>query len=1099
MITKIYGRNLTVLLSVVSQWSFGVVLSLVLLSMPLCVSAQDDADDDGDESARKRTIVAKQKQYDTRTVRGRVVDAATRQAIAGAIVKADGINGYSTLTEDDGTYELKVPVFTTALYVTSPDYNAIRQSLLSDEQQKESRLYLSTFNSEYQAETNVLNNYVASDFKYTNSVNIKDEVQKQLGAQVYTQQRNGAPGVGSVMFIQGLNSLNANAQPLIVVDGVIIEQQYGRVLLHDGFYNDILSNINPNDIEKVTVMRNGTALYGAKGANGVILIQTRRNKSMATRITATVSAGVVFEPKFLSVMGAEQYRSYASELLKTTNTTNREFKFLNENPNYYYYTQYHQNTDWKDLVYHTAMTQNYGINVEGGDAIANYNLSVGYVNQKSPLKYNDMDRLNIRFNTDITLTDRFGIRFDASFANSTRNIRNDGAPESYDEGTPTSPAFLAYVKSPFLSPYSYGRGVLSDSHFDIEEESYLSEALANYNGYNWKLGNPAAINEYADAQNKNRFENSMLNLTVTPKYRFNEHLSISEHFSYNLVNTNEMYYIPINGTPSYYVSSIGDYRNNEVRSLSSKQNSVMSDTRIDWQNRYDAHFVHVFGGARINWESYTMNSQLGYDTGNDKTPFMSSSLKNANDAGTNDNWNSLAWYAQAEYNYKNRYFLQANLTIEGSSRFGQDGGDFRMFKAAWGVFPGVQASWVMSNEPWLAKVKGLDYLRLTVGYDVSGNDDIDYYAARSYFRSQQYLHAIAGLSFGGVGNTKIQWETTRRLNAGLETSLLDNRVALSFNFFKSWTSNLLTQQSLGFLSGLDKNWSNGGKLENIGYDVNATFKVLNLKDWQWQLGGSIGHYKNKITELADGAQYMDSQVYGATIRTQVGQAANAFYGYKSLGVFSTTEEAQAAGLYILGDNGVDKNYFGAGDIHFADLNGDHQITEADRTVIGDPNPDIYGNIFTTVAWKRLKLDVRFNYCAGNDVYNYMRAQLEGGSRFMNQSTALQRRWQVEGQNTDIPRIAFQDPMGNSRFSDRWIEDGSYLRLKSVTLSYDLPLKSEYIQGLQFWIQANNVFTLTKYLGSDPEFAMTGNVIGQGIDLGRLAQSRSLVAGVKINL
>lgn len=1099
MITKIYGRNLTVLLSVVSQWSFGVVLSLVLLSMPLCVSAQDDADDDGDESARKRTIVAKQKQYDTRTVRGRVVDAATRQAIAGAIVKADGINGYSTLTEDDGTYELKVPVFTTALYVTSPDYNAIRQSLLSDEQQKESRLYLSTFNSEYQAETNVLNNYVASDFKYTNSVNIKDEVQKQLGAQVYTQQRNGAPGVGSVMFIQGLNSLNANAQPLIVVDGVIIEQQYGRVLLHDGFYNDILSNINPNDIEKVTVMRNGTALYGAKGANGVILIQTRRNKSMATRITATVSAGVVLEPKYLSVMGAEQYRSYASELLKTTNTTNREFKFLNENPNYYYYTQYHQNTDWKDLVYHTAMTQNYGINVEGGDAIANYNLSVGYVNQKSPLKYNDMDRLNIRFNTDITLTDRFGIRFDASFANSTRNIRNDGAPESYDEGTPTSPAFLAYVKSPFLSPYSYGRGVLSDSHFDIEEESYLSEALANYNGYNWKLGNPAAINEYADAQNKNRFENSMLNLTVTPKYRFNEHLSISEHFSYNLVNTNEMYYIPINGTPSYYVSSIGDYRNNEVRSLSSKQNSVMSDTRIDWQNRYDAHFVHVFGGARINWESYTMNSQLGYDTGNDKTPFMSSSLKNANDAGTNDNWNSLAWYAQADYNYKNRYFLQANLTIEGSSRFGQDGGDFRMFKAAWGVFPGVQASWVMSNEPWLAKVKGLDYLRLTVGYDVSGNDDIDYYAARSYFRSQQYLHAIAGLSFGGVGNTKIQWETTRRLNAGLETSLLDNRVALSFNFFKSWTSNLLTQQSLGFLSGLDKNWSNGGKLENIGYDVNATFKVLNLKDWQWQLGGSIGHYKNKITELADGAQYMDSQVYGATIRTQVGQAANAFYGYKSLGVFSTTEEAQAAGLYILGDNGVDKNYFGAGDIHFADLNGDHQITEADRTVIGDPNPDIYGNIFTTVAWKRLKLDVRFNYCAGNDVYNYMRAQLEGGSRFMNQSTALQRRWQVEGQNTDIPRIAFQDPMGNSRFSDRWIEDGSYLRLKSVTLSYDLPLKSEYIQGLQFWIQANNVFTLTKYLGSDPEFAMTGNVIGQGIDLGRLAQSRSLVAGVKINL
>ena len=272
-----------------------------------------------------------------------------------------------------------------------------------------------------------------------------------------------------------------------------------------------------------------------------------------------------------------------------------------------------------------------------------------------------------------------------------------------------------------------------------------------------------------------------------------------------------------------------------------------------------------------------------------------------------------------------------------------------------------------------------------------------------------------------------------------------------------------------------------------------------MKDWQWQVGASIGHYKNEIKELPEGKQYMDSKVYGATIRTQVGQAANLFYGYKSLGVFSTTEEAEAAALYVMGDNGIDRNYFAAGDVHFADINGDHQITEADRVVIGDPNPDIYGNIFTTLAWKRLKLDMRFNYSLGNDVYNYMRAQLEGGSRFMNQTTALTRRWQAEGQLTDIPRITFQDPMGNSRFSDRWIEDGSYLRLKAVTLSYDLPLNSEYIQGLQFWVQANNVFTLTNYLGSDPEFTMTSNVIGQGIDLGQLAQSRSFVAGVKINL
>ena len=1080
-----------------------------LMALPQTMMAQDDDSDDGEEEevTAVRAFTPKQKQYETRTVKGLVLDAATKKPISGAIVKAVEIDGYSVLTEDDGTYELKVPLFASGIIVSSPDYNPVRLGLIEGESQKTACLYSAMFKAEYGTQTNNRNDYQATDFKYSSAINIKDEVQNRLGGQVYTIGRSGMPGVGSVMFMQGLNSLNVNAQPLIVIDGVIVDQQYSRTLLHDGFYNDILTCLNPADIEKVTVVRNGTALYGAKGGNGVILIDTRRNKSMATRITASVSGGVTLEPKYLSVMDAEQYRGYASELLKSTNTRLNKFKFLDERQTLqngqdnYYYNLYHNNTDWKDYVYRTAFTQNYGINVEGGDEVANYNLSVGYTNAQSTLEYNDMDRLNIRFNTDISLLKQLDVRFDASFANTTRNIRNDGAPEGYDEGTPTSPTFLAYAKSPFLNAYSYGgpKSGFSASHYDILEEDYLDEALANYKNYNWRLGNPAALNEYAEAENKNRFESSMLNLTVTPKYHFNANLTLSEHFSYNLVNTNEMYYIPINGTPSYYVSSVGGYRDNEKRSLASKQNSVMSDTRLDWSNRFGAHYIHAFGGARINWENYTMNSQLAYNSGNDKTPFNASDDLTV--VGTSDDWNNLAWYLQAEYNFKNRYYLQANMTMEGSSRFGQDGGDVRMFKAAWGLFPSVQASWVMTNEPWMAKIKGIDYLRLTVGYDISGNDDIDYYAARSYFRAQQYLHSISALSFDGIGNTEIQWETTRRLNAGFESSFLNNHLALTFNFFRSTTDNLLTKQSLGFLSGLDQNWSNGGKLKNTGFDASACAKVLNLKDWKWQVGVSVGHYKNEITELpaSAGANGIETEVYGATIISKVGQAANLFYGYQTAGVFATTEEADNAGLYILADNGEDHLKFGAGDMHFVDQNADHEINEKDRVVIGDPNPDIYGNIFTTLNWKQFRLDVRFNYSLGNDVYNYMRSQLEGGSRFMNQTTAMLRRWQVEGQQTDMPRITFQDPMGNSRFSDRWIEDGSYLRLKQVTLSYDLPLNSEYIQGLQFWIQGNNLLTFTKYLGSDPEFTMTSSVIGQGIDLGHLGQSPSIVAGVKINL
>jgi TonB-linked SusC/RagA family outer membrane protein len=1073
-------------------------LCIGMLACPLNTFAQDD-ETENETEAPVRIKVPKQKQYATRSIKGRVFDATNNTPLAGAMVRASGIEGYSVLTNDDGTYELAVPLFVNSLYISTPDYNPVVVGMLKEQQQSDARLYPSAFVPDYSLRMDERNDQNATDFRYSNAVNIKEEIQKQLGAYAYTVNRNGTPGVGSVMFIQGLNSLNVNAQPLVVVDGVILEQQYGRVMIHDGFFNDILSNINPADIESVTVMRNGTALYGAKGANGVIIVQTRRNKSMATRITASISAGVTLLPKYISMMDADEYRGYASELLKTTDTKIREFKFLNEHNDYYYYKKYHNNTDWKDLVNRNALTMNYGINVEGGDAVANYNLSVGYSSAESTLKYNDMQRLNIRFNTDIQLKQELSVRFDASFSNLTRDIRDDGAPEGYDDGTPTAPSFLAYVKSPFLSPYTYGRGMLSDSHFDVDVESYLDEALSNYSYYNYRLANPAALNEYAEAENKNRFENSLLNLTVMPKYQFNENLSVSEHFSYTLVNTNEKYYIPINGVPSYFVTKVNAYRTNEVRSLFSKQNSVMSDTRIDWQNRYGAHRVHVFGGARINWESYSLNSQLGYNTGSDKTPFMSSSLLNAETTGTSDNWNSLAWYAQANYDYLGRYFLQGNLTAEGSSRFGTEADGLDVLGAVWGLFPSLQASWILSNEPWFAKVAPVNYLRLTAGYDVSGNDDIDYYAARSYLRSKLYLNAIAGITLDGIGNTAIKWETTRRFNAGLESRLFNNRLSLSFNYFKSQTSDLLTLQSLNFLSGLEKNWSNGGKLENTGFDVSANVKIIATKDWQWQLGATAGHYKNKITELPDNKDYVDTSVYGATVRSQIGQPANLFYGYKMLGVFSTTEEAEAAGLYLLDDNGVTRHYYGAGDAHFADITPDNVINENDRVVIGDPNPDLYGNIFTTVSWKRLKLDVRFNYSLGNDVYNYMRAQLEGGSRFMNQTSAMVSRWQVEGQQTSIPRITFQDPMGNSRFSDRWIEDGSYLRLKTVTLSYDLPLKSEYLQGLQFWIQANNVFTLSHYLGSDPESSMTSSVIGQGIDLGRLSQSSSLVAGVKINL
>lgn len=1063
--------------------------------------AQEEAATDTVTAARPASPI--KKNVKTRPVSGRVFAVTSGTPLGGALVSVSGYDGYSALTEEDGTYKLDVPEYATALKITAPDYNTVRVGINQSGKLRDVTMYSNAMRSAYGADDNILNTVVADKFDYSPSLNITSEIGDQLGANVRTISRGGTPGIGNFMMMNGINSLHSNGQPLIVIDGVIVDQQYDRTMVHDGFYNDILTSFNVNEIKSVKVMANGTAIYGAKGANGVILIETKRNTSLATKIDATVSAGITLLPKSLPMMSGSQFKTYASDLLKTTGTNLSEFQFLTSDPNNYYYNKYNNNTDWNDVIYREAFSQNYGITVQGGDEVASYFLALGYNGAQSVLEDNDVNRLNIRFNTDINMFKHLFIRFDASYSNVTRNLKDQGAPENYDEGTVTSVNYLGLVKSPMLSPYAYSNGKISDVAFDNSDEDYLDQALASIGNVNYRLANPASINEYGTAQNKNYFENSYLNIAITPRWQFNKHLSLSSLFSYTLTNTNDKYYVPINGVPDYYVSSIGLTVENEMRSLYSSQNSITSDTKIEWGNQYGAHSIDLLGGFRYMNDRYKVDTQLGYNTGSDKTPFINDT-QNKTTTGSTNEWTSMSWYGQARYDYRKRYFVEGNLAIESSSRFGKEAKDgFKLAGVRWGVFPGIQAGWVLSNESWF-DVPGIDYAKFTMGYDVSGNDGIDFDATRTYFKSILFQNQANGLVLGNLGNTEVQWETTRRFSFGTELNFLKNRLNLKVNVFKSWTDNLLTYHELNFITGLENNWVNGGSLENKGYNITVNGHIIATRNWNWELGASVGHYKNKLTALPDGQDYVDVEVYGATIRSQIGQPVNLFYGYKTettaagTSVYATSEEAASDGLYILGENGIDKTYFGAGDVKFAD-NGDKEINKADMQIIGDPNPDIYGNIFTSLSYKRIRLDVNFNYSLGNDAYNYLRSQLEGGSRFMNQSITMVNRWSYEGQKTDMPTATWEDPMGNARFSDRWIEDASYLRLKSITLSYELPINNTFIHGLTFWGQANNVFTVSKYLGADPDFSMSNSVLEQGIDRGLLANSRSFMLGIKINL
>ena len=1033
-------------------------------------------------------------QENSKTVTGQVVDAATKKPLVGVIVAAYDNDKYSAMTDEEGRYTLKVPDYVSSVQMRIDGYN-FQQCAIADGVAN-GYLYNEAFTEFYKRKTDAIQSSEASGFDNTAEVSIDPFIAQRLGADVRSVARGGNVGLGNTLLMAGINSLNSNVQPLVVVDDVIMDMEYNRTTLHDGYFNNMLANLNVNDIESVQVLKNGTAIYGAKGANGVILIKTKRNKSMATKIDVTINGRYELIPRLPKMMGAEDYRLYATELLANKTLTLGQMKFLNNDPTYFYYNQYHNNTDWTDQVYKNAFSQNYGINVQGGDDIASYNLSVGYSLANSTLKKNDYSRFNMRLNTDINIAKGLDVRFDASYSDVDRSLFDDGAPASVLSGVITSPGFIALAKSPFLSPYAYDNAG-NPSHYLAEADDYL-EGMFQGRG---RLANPASILEFGDGNNRNSLGNRLIVFAITPKYEFNKHLTLSEHFALSLVNTNENYYLPIQGTPTFIVDGLDETSvlNNLVMSQASSLTAIQSDTRLAWKNQFGAHQLGVMGGLRYLNSAYKLTSQSGYNTPNDKAPKMNSSLSFKDTGGANDKTSDIIWYALGNYNYAQRYYLNAGISAHASSRFGTEADGLKMAGVVWGLFPSVEGSWVISNEEWFSSLKPVNYLRLNVGFDMTGNDDIDYTASRSYFVSRRMLNSSAtGIVIGNIGNTELKWESTSRLTAGIEGNFFNNRLNLRFNFIKSWTSNLLSLQQLAWASGLDANWSNDGKLENTGFDVHAAVKVLNLKDFRWEVGASVGHYKNKVTALPDNDRTFESDLYGATIQTKVGQPVGLFYGYETNGVYSTTDAANADAKYLVKDNG-DKVFFKAGDMNFVDRDGNHVIDANDRTVIGDPNPDIYGNIHTTASWKNLTLTAVFNYSLGNDIFNYQRMLLEGGTYFLNQTTAMKSRWTTEGQQTAYPRAEYNDPMGNSRFSDRWIEDGSYLRMSNLTLSYYLPIQSTYLQGITIFGNVTNLFTITKYLGSDPDCAIAGSILTQGIDRGLLGQGRSFSLGVNINL
>lgn len=1045
-------------------------------------------------------------------ITGIISDAASKNPLNGARV-AIAETALSVLTDENGNYKIKVPSSSGVLIVTAPDYT-LREVPLQGKQKVDVELYPSIFSNGYQIlellpgikkrktiTVNPVN--IASDFSKSTAITIDSEIQAKLGSDVRTITRSGVSGIGAAMFIRGLNSLNANAQPLFIVDGVIWNHELNSTSIHEGYFSNPFESISLSDIENITVIKDGNSIYGSKAANGVVLITTNRGKDMATRITADISLGLNQKPSFPKMMNADQYRTYSSNMAQSWMTANnmdqsslyRIFPFLD--PSIINIWDYQNDTKWTDEVYRNGMYQNIGLSVQGGDDVALYNLSMGYMKNQGTLKETDMERFNARFNADIKMFSRMFTSVDIAIARITRNLRDDGI------NSKTAPGFTSLVKAPILTPHRY---IATGS---TTERPPLAPRLADYDEMDPTMGkgvsNPVAIVEDA----MGTAGRTTFNMRVNPYYQFTDNIRFGTIFGYTMSRTKESFFIPKAGIAPFIINNVPNSVN-EVRDMTQRQNSVFSDTRLDWKFELEGgHELSLLGGFRFMSDKYSSMLPKGFNTGNDNVKVLISSLQDKTVTGTDDRWKSMSWYANAVYDYKNKYILSLTASADASSRFGQKATDgVKMFGTRWGIFPSAAGAWVISSEDFMKNVTPVNFLKWRISYSITGNDDIDTYAARSYFKSATYYNNAIGIVIGGIQNEAIQWETTKKFNTGLDMHLFNERVGLTFDFYDSKTDNLLAYKTLRDIAGFKNIWSNDGKLKNTGYELGLNIKVLNLRNFQWELGGNLGHYKNEIVALPklsnspDGS-YITEIPGGGSIRTQVGEAAGVFWGYKTNGVYADDIEASNAFINEAGVSDYMKNANGrkyqAGDMRFVDMNNDGVINDSDKQIIGDPNPDFYGNIASKFKYKQFSLDVLFTYSYGNDVYNYLRSQLESGSGFYNQTTAMVNRWTVPGQITSIPQAAYGDPVGNNVFSDRWIEDGSYLRLKALTLSYDIPFRLAFLQGITVWASANNVWTWTKYLGSDPEFSMNNSVLMQGIDNGLTPQGRSYHLGVKINL
>ena len=838
------------------------------------------------------------------------------------------------------------------------------------------------------------------------------------------------PGDNVNIKIRGLGSIN-QCDPLVVIDGVPTDMG--------------LNNINMQDVERLDVLKDAsaTAIYGSRGANGVVMITTRRGATGTAKVSVSANMAVQSASKKLSLLNSSGYAALNNDMMTASGR--------NTNPEWADPSSLTLSTNWVDELLHTGIMQNYNINFSGGNENAHYYLSAGFLDQTGIVKGVGYRRFTFQTNNDARMKPWLKISNNLLFS---ADYKHSGS-------------------------YSMTDAMHALPVFPVRDEN--GEWSGPSGNADWYGGvrNPVGSNEMYKNSTKgfNLLANIAADITIVPDW-----LQFRSLFGYDAKAWYDEAF-----SPAY------DWKPIPVEESSNYNSSYKSFTYL-WDNYFTfdhtfggKHAVNVMAGMSAQWNDYsylnaTMNGFLF-----DNVHQMDNGETMKDIGGNRSQWSLLSYMARANYSYDNKYLLTLTLRHDGSSRFGS--------KHRWGTFPSASAAWRISGEDFFPQDKAVSDLKLRLGYGRTGSQaSVDNYG---------YLPTLSTLvyPFGDpkenqsvlvaqtLANPYIHWETVEQYNAGIDISLLNSRLTFSLDGYIKNTRDMLVKASIPITSGFEDTsttYTNAGKVRNIGWELSAN--SVNLTgEFGWETNLVVTYNKNKIKDLNSEVPFYINQLNNSYVTMLcAGYPINVFYGYVTDGIFQTLEEVSAHAV----QPGAEP-----GDIRFRDLNNDGVINDADRTVIGNPNPSWLFSMNNVFNWKGFELQIYLQGVAGNKIYNYTRIGLESMSTAYNQLASTANRWTGAGTSDCMPRAVWADPNQNARVSDRWIEDGSYLRLKNISLSYNFPTKwmrSIGLESLKLTFSCENVATATRYKGIDPEVGLNG------IDMSNFPSARTFNFGLNVN-